>query len=70
MELNLTSGVLVKAENPIQYRIMLPNNLKREFWSVPNQLESNINFKIYQFKLIPTAIIMILTAPWPLFLMI
>ena len=37
MEMNRKAGALDKTEKPIQYKIMLPYNPKREFWSLPNK---------------------------------
>ena len=57
MDLNRKSNALVKAGEPIKYRILPPIKLKREFWSEPYQIESNTNFKIYPCNPIATAII-------------
>ena len=57
MEFDTKFGVLIKAEQPIKYKILLPIKHKREFWTVPFQIESNANFKIYHVKPIPTATI-------------
>ena len=57
MKLNCKSGALVKVGQPITYKILPPIKPKREFRIEPYQIESNTNFKIYHFKLIPTAVI-------------
>ena len=57
MELNHKSVTLVRAGQPIKYKILAPIKPKREFWTEPYQIETNSNFKIYHFKPIATAVI-------------